>query len=299
MIYTLTISPAVDYYVDVNNFKIGEINRTENEIYMPGGKGINVSYVLSNLGMQSVALGFVAGFSGAFIKDELNKKNINTDFVDVDGITRINVKIRGSVETAINGMGPTIKDEDVNKLLNKMSNLCDKDYFVVSGKIPSCISHENYIKILSLVKERGAKLIVDTQGKTLLDSLLFNPFIIKPNKEELEDLFNVSIKTKEDVISYSKKLIEDGAQNVIVSLGKDGAILVNKDTIKEVQAIEGVVKNSVGAGDSLLAGFIFEYINSSDLEKALKFSVAAGSASAFLDDLATKEDIYNCFNNMR
>ena len=299
MIYTLTFSPAVDYVVDVDDLKIGAINRTKNEIFMPGGKGINVSIVLSNLGMKSKALGFVGGFSGEFIKDELKKKNIETDFVDVDGITRINMKIRSSEESAINGMGPILNKEDIYKLVDKLKSLSKEDYLIISGKIPASVSNAQFEKILSVASENGAKIVVDTEGEMLLTSLKYNPFLIKPNKEELEGLFNVTINRDLDIEAYAKKLLDRGAKNAIVSFGSDGAIFVNKDSVYKSSAPKGDAKNTVGAGDSLLAGFIYEYITSQDMQKALKFAIAAGSATAFLDGLATKEDIYNCFNNMR
>ena len=297
MIYTLTFSPAVDYVVDVGDLKIGAINRTKNEIFMPGGKGINVSIVLSNLGMKSKALGFVGGFSGEFIKDELKKKNIETDFVDVDGITRINMKIRSTSESAINGMGPILNDEDINKLVEKLKILNKEDYLIISGKIPASVSNNEFENILRVASENGARIVVDTEGKMLLTSLKYNPFLIKPNKEELEGLFNVTINSDLDIEVYAKKLLDKGAKNVIVSLGSDGAILVNNETICKLAAPKGDAKNTVGAGDSLLAGFIYEYITSQDMQKALKFAIAAGSATAFSDGLASKEDInaiYKC-----
>ena len=301
MIYTLTFSPAVDYVVDVDNLKIGAINRTKNEIFMPGGKGINVSIVLSNLGIKSKALGFVGGFSGEFIKDELKKKNIETDFVDVDGITRINMKIRSSEESAINGMGPILNDEDINKLVEKLKILNKEDYLVISGKIPASVSDAQFENILRVASENGARIVVDTEGKMLLTSLKYNPFLIKPNKEELEGLFNITINSDLDIEVYAKKLLDKGAKNVIVSLGSDGAILVNNETVCKLAAPKGDAKNTVGAGDSLLAGFIYEYITSQDMQKALKFAIAAGSATAFSDGLASKEDInayINIFNKL-
>ncbi len=301
MIYTLTFSPAVDYVVDVDNLKIGAINRTKNEIFMPGGKGINVSIVLSNLGIKSKALGFVGGFSGEFIKDELKKKNIETDFVDVDGITRINMKIRSSEESAINGMGPILNDEDINKLVEKLKILNKEDYLIISGKIPASVSNNEFENILRVASENGARIVVDTEGKMLLTSLKYNPFLIKPNKEELEGLFNVTINSDLDIEVYAKKLLDKGAKNVIVSLGSDGAILVNNETVCKLAAPKGDAKNTVGAGDSLLAGFIYAYITSQDMQKALKFAIAAGSATAFSDGLASKEDInayINIFNKL-
>lgn len=301
MIYTLTFSPAVDYIVDVDDLKIGAINRTKNEIFMPGGKGINVSIVLSNLGMKSKALGFVGGFSGEFIKDELKKKNIETDFVDVDGITRINMKIRSSEESAINGMGPILNDEDINKLVEKLKILNKEDYLVISGKIPASVSDAQFENILRVASENGARIVVDTEGKMLLTSLKYNPFLIKPNKEELEGLFNITINSDLDIEVYAKKLLDKGAKNVIVSLGSDGAILVNNETVCKLAAPKGDAKNTVGAGDSLLAGFIYAYITSQDMQKALKFAIAAGSATAFSDGLASKEDInayINIFNKL-
>lgn len=299
MIYTVTFSPAIDYVVDLDNFTIGDINRTQQEQVFPGGKGINVSLVLANLGKSSIATGFLGGFTGAFIKEELAKRNIKSGFIEVDGLTRINVKIRAGKETAINGQGPNIKDEDINELISQLEKLTKDDLLVISGTVPKSLPSNIYEMILERIKDNKVEVIVDATKDILLNTLKYHPLLVKPNKEELEEMFNVSISNDQELIENASKLLSLGARNVIVSLGGDGALLVGEglEPVKR-SAPQGKVVNTVGAGDSLVAGFIAEYLDSKDIKKAFKQGIATGSASAFSEYLATKEEVINLLNKM-
>ena len=292
MIYTVTFSPAVDYVVDLNRFEIGEINRTFKEEAFPGGKGINVSLVLSNLGKKSVATGFLGGFTGEFIKNELERRHISSAFINVDGLTRINVKIRAGKETAINGQGPHIKDEEIESLISLLEKLTKDDLLVISGTVPKSLPSNIYEMILERIKDNGVTVIVDATKDILLNTLKYHPLLVKPNKEELEEMFNVTINSDEELIKNASRLLELGAQNVIVSLGGDGALLVGENLEPQLRAApQGKVVNTVGAGDSLVAGFIFEYLDSKDIARAFRYGIATGSASAFSEYLATREEV--------
>lgn len=292
MIYTVTFSPALDYIVDLDKLEVGAINRTKKETMLPGGKGINVSIVLSNLGTKSVVLGFTGGFIGKYIEDEMKLHNIDSDFVHLEGNTRINVKIKGMVETAINGQGPKVSDSDIEELINKLTKLTSDDVLVISGAIPNTLPSNTYERILERIKDNHVTLIVDTTKDTLLKTLGYHPLLVKPNKEELEELFNVSIKNDEELVKTAYRLIEMGAKNVIVSLGGDGALLVEGNgNHKIIRSPKGKVINTVGAGDSLVAGFIDEYFRSHDIHKAFKRGIATGSASAFSENLATLDKV--------
>lgn len=292
MIYTVTFSPALDYIVDLDKLEVGAINRTKKETMLPGGKGINVSIVLSNLGTKSVVLGFTGGFIGKYIEDEMKLHNIDSDFVHLEGNTRINVKIKGMVETAINGQGPKVSDNDIEELINKLTKLTSDDVLVISGAIPNTLPSNTYERILERIKDNHVTLIVDTTKDTLLKTLGYHPLLVKPNKEELEELFNVSIKNDEELVKTAYRLIEMGAKNVIVSLGGDGALLVEGNgKHKIIRSPKGKVINTVGAGDSLVAGFIDEYFRSHDIHKAFKRGIATGSASAFSENLATLDKV--------
>ena len=299
MIYTVTFSPAIDYVVDLTNFQIGEINRTQQEQAFPGGKGINVSLVLANLGKSSVATGFLGGFTGAFIKEELAKRHIESGFIEVNGLTRINVKIRAGKETAINGQGPHITDEDIEKLISQLEKLTKDDLLVISGTVPKSLPSNIYEMILERISGNGAEVIVDATKEILLNTLKYHPLLVKPNKEELEEMFNVSINNDAELIENASKLIKLGARNVIVSLGGDGALLVGEGLTPELRkAPQGKVVNTVGAGDSLVAGFIAEYLDSRNIAKAFKQGIATGSASAFSEYLATKSEVEALLNKM-
>ena len=295
MIYTITFNPALDYISQVENFEIGKINRTKTEKILPGGKGLNVSTVLKNLGIESTALGFIAGFTGEELKRSIEEKGIKTDFIKVEkGITRINVKISSNEETALNGNGPEIEEEDINKLLEKIEKITKEDMVILAGNIPRCINNDIYEIICKTLEKNNVTFVVDATKELLMNVLKYKPFLIKPNKEELEETFKEKIETKEEIIAHAKKLQLIGAQNVLISLGGEGAILVTTEG-KEYysKAPKGKVLNTVGAGDSMVAGFIAGYKQSGDFEHAFKMGIATGSASSFSMNLATSEEVAN------
>ena len=293
MIYTVTLNPSLDYVVDVDDFELGRTNRAVSERLYAGGKGINVSFVLKNLGFESTALGFSAGFTGEEIKKQIQERGITENLITVlNGQSRINIKLRGQQETEINGMGPDIEKEHIQQLLKKLSVLSPGDYLILAGSVPMKINDTIYYDILKTLDKKGIKAVVDTTGDLLLNVLKYHPFLIKPNIHELSELFSTEIKTKEEVVQYGLKLQDMGAQNVIVSMAGDGAIFICENgEIYKSEAPKGVVKNSVGAGDSMVAGFLAGFCETKDFAKAFKMGVCTGSASAFSEDLATKEQV--------
>ena len=301
MIYTITFNPALDYIVKMDDFNLGHVNRTNSESVYAGGKGINVSIVLNNLGVKSKALGFIAGFTGDEIEREVRNFGCDTDFIKLkEGMSRINVKIKADVESEINGGGPNISEEALNELYMQLEKLESGDILVLAGSIPKTMPVDIYERIMERLQTKGVKFIVDTTGDCLLKVLKYKPFLIKPNHHELGDLFNVKLNGKEEIIEYAKKLKEMGAENVIISMAGDGAILINSNgevTISNVP--KGVVKNSVGAGDSMVGGFITGYVNSGNVEEAFKLGVATGSASAFSEGLAKKEYVYELLKQVK
>lgn len=300
MIYTVTFNPALDYILELDKLEIGKIQKSKTELILPGGKGINVSTVLTNLEIDNIALGYKAGFVGAELERLLRNMNVKTDFIDLEeGNSRINVKISGEEETAINTNGPQISENKILELLEKLKTLNENDYLVLSGSIPSSIKDDIYEKICSIVKKQNVKIVVDATKNLLVQALKYNPFLIKPNNEELGEIFGVEIHTKEDAYVYGKKLKEMGAQNVLVSMGKIGAVLID-EVGKEhfLKSPEGKRVNTVGSGDSMVAGFIAGFLKYNNYEDALKMGVSAGSASALSKYLATKEEVYNLFNNI-
>lgn len=293
MIYTITFNPSLDYIVDVKDFKTGIVNRTEGEKIFPGGKGVNVSMVLKNLGADSIALGFEAGFTGKEIGRLLDEKGIKTDFITVkEGNSRINIKLRSAEETEINGQGPEIEKEDIEKLYGKLDKLQKGDCLVLAGSIPGVMPSSSYKDIMEYLKEKDIKIVVDATRELLTNVLCYKPFLIKPNNHELGEIFGVEINSKEDAIKYAIKLQEKGARNVLVSMAKDGAVMVTEDGQKlSSEAPKGEVKNSVGAGDSMVAGFLYGYLISESYEEAFRYGLATGSASAFSEGMATKADV--------
>lgn len=293
MIYTVTLNPSLDYVVDVDDFELGRTNRAVSERLYAGGKGINVSFVLKNLGFESTALGFSAGFTGEEIKKQIQEREITENLITVlNGQSRINIKLRGQQETEINGMGLDIEKEHIQQLLKKLSVLSPGDYLILAGSVPMKINDTIYYDILKTLDKKGIKAVVDTTGDLLLNVLKYHPFLIKPNIHELSELFSTEIKTKEDVVQYGLKLQDMGAQNVIVSMAGDGAVFICENgEIYKSEAPKGVVKNSVGAGDSMVAGFLAGFCETKDFAKAFKMGVCTGSASAFSEDLATKEQV--------
>lgn len=293
MIYTVTLNPSIDYVINLEYLKKGQVNRVNDEHVYPGGKGINVSRVLKTLGHDNVATGFVSNFTGDFIINSLADLNVKSDFIKLDnGFTRINVKIKSDEETEINGGGPHISDEKLGELFDKLSELKEGDILVLAGSIPSTLKEDLYEKIMEHVKGNNVKVVVDATKNLLLNVLKYNPFLIKPNNHELEEIFDVKLENVEEIAVYGKELQKMGARNVLVSMGKDGALLITED--KEIfisNVPKGSVINSVGAGDSMVAGFISGYTNSNSYEEALRLGAASGSATAFSSDLATKEFI--------
>lgn len=300
MIYTITFNPALDYIVRVDDFNLGSVNRTSYEEIYAGGKGINVSTVLNNLEVESVALGCIAGFTGDEIERRVKSKGVRTDFIKLNnGMSRINVKLKSKEESEINGRGPYISKEELHELFSKLEAIKEGDFLVLAGSIPNTLPKNIYETIMERLNGKKVKFIVDATGELLLNVLKYKPFLIKPNQHELSDLFNIEIKDDEEIIYYAKKLQEMGAENVLISRASKGAIFIksNGEVIKSV-APKGVVKNSVGAGDSMVAGFIAGYLKNKDLEEAFKMGVATGSASAFSEDLAKKEMIEKLLNEI-
>lgn len=300
MIYTVTFNPSLDYIVSVDDFKLGLTNRTSSELILPGGKGTNVSTVLKNLGFESTALGFVAGFTGNEIVKRLNDMGIKSDFISIEnGISRINLKLKSIDGTEINGAGPNISEEKVNKLMDKLNQLKEGDVLVLAGSIPSSMSDNIYRDIMADLKDRGVMIVVDATKDLLLNVLEYHPFLIKPNNHELGEIFDVKLTTREEVIPYGRKLQEKGARNVLVSMAGEGAVLIAEDgQVFDAPAPKGKLINGVGAGDSMVAGFVAGWIEKQDYEYAFHMGVASGSASAFSENLATKEEIINVYNQV-
>ena len=300
MIYTVTFNPSLDYIVSVDDFKLGFTNRTSSELILPGGKGTNVSTVLKNLGLESTALGFVAGFTGNEIVKRLNDMGIKSDFISIEnGISRINLKLKSIDGTEINGAGPDISEDKVNELMDKLNQLKEGDVLVLAGSIPSSMSDNIYRDIMADLKDRGVMIVVDATKDLLLNVLEYHPFLIKPNNHELGEIFDVKLTTREDVIPYGRKLQEKGARNVLVSMAGEGAVLIAEDgQVFDAPAPKGKLINGVGAGDSMVAGFVAGWIEKQDYEYAFHMGVASGSASAFSENLATKEEIINVYNQV-
>lgn len=293
MIYTVTFNPSLDYVIQVDKLVPGEINRTTHEAVYPGGKGNNVSVILSNLGHSSKALGFTAGFTGEALENMLKEFGCDTAFIRLpEGSTRINVKINAGEETEINGQGPVITEEAQSALFEQLDALKEEDILVLAGSIPNTLPSDIYERILEHLQGRGIHFVVDATKDLLLKVLKYHPFLIKPNNHELGEMFGVTLKTRDEIVAYAKKLQEMGAENVLVSMAGDGAILLTEEgVIYEAKPPKGKVLNSVGAGDSMVAGFLTGYLNTGDYEKAFRLCVVTGSATAFQYWLATKEDI--------
>lgn len=293
MIYTVTFNPSLDYIVSVKDFRPGMTNRTSSELMLAGGKGINVSIVLGNLGIKSTALGFIAGFTGDEIVRRLHNGGINSEFIKInDGISRINIKLKSIDGTEINGQGPHIDSSHIEQLMNRLRRLESGDVLVLAGSIPAGISDNIYKDIMDMLKDKGVQIVVDATSRLLTNVLEYNPFFIKPNQHELGYIFNVTLNTQEEVIPYALELKKMGAVNVCVSMGGKGAILVADDgNVYKAKAPDGILKNSVGAGDSLVAGFLSGWIEKKDYEYAFRKGVATGSASAFSERLATNGEV--------
>lgn len=300
MIYTVTFNPSLDYIVTVDHFRCGVVNRTKEELLFPGGKGINVSMVLRNLGHDNTALGFLAGFTGQELRRLLEEKKISTDFIPVQkGMSRINVKLRSDEESEINGQGPAISDADIQKLYEKLDALQDGDILVMAGSIPDVMPRSIYMDIMKHLQKKQLKIVVDATGDLLVNVLQYHPFLIKPNHHELGEIFHTEIESKDDVVAYAKKMQEMGARNVLVSMAGAGAVLVSEDGgVYRSEAPKGTVVNSVGAGDSMVAGFLAGYLETGNYENAFLRGVCTGSASAFSEELAKREQVESLLHEM-
>ena len=292
MVYTVTFNPAIDYVVHTGDMVLGQVNRSNAEEMYFGGKGINVSIVLKELGIESKALGFVAGFTGEAIEKGVSQMGVHTDFVKLEkGNSRINVKIKSAEETELNGQGPDIDYEAIAKLFEKLDKLTDGDTIILAGSIPNSLPSDIYERIIERLSDRKIKVVVDATKDLLMNVLKYKPFLIKPNNHELGEMFGVVLKTNDEIAEYAKKLQDMGAKNVLVSMAGDGALLLDENGKTHICGVcKGKVKNSVGAGDSMVAGFVAGSMDG-DYEYALKLGTATGGATAFSDGLATKEKI--------
>ena len=297
MVYTVTFNPSLDYIVDVEDFRLGMTNRTCSEQMMAGGKGINVSIVLQNLGIENTALGFIAGFTGEEIRRQVAEMGIRAQFISIpEGISRINLKLRSIDGTEINGMGPSIGRAQLDALYEKLDTLTDKDTLVLAGSIPASMPSSIYCDIMERLYAKGVTFVVDATKQLLLNVLRYRPFLIKPNNHELGELFGVTLSTREAVIPYARKLQEQGARNVLISMAGQGAVLVAEDgSVHLTPAPKGTLVNAVGAGDSMVAGFLAGWQERHDYAHAFRMGVAAGSASAFSRYLATREEVERVF----
>lgn len=303
MVYTVTLNPALDYVVHLSSLRFDDINRCDSGKIFFGGKGINVSVVLGRLGIANTALGFVGGFTGAKLEELLKQEGVDTDFVHISGgDTRINVKIECDTPLDINASGPSVSDKEVEALLSMLKNVDDGDFVVLAGSIPSTLPSDIYDKMLTLLDDRDVNVVVDATGDMLMNTLSHKPFLIKPNHHELGELFGVEIKSSDDAIKYAKTLQQKGAKNVLVSMSKDGAILVDEGgEVHTIANLEGKPVNTVGCGDSMVAGFVAGYLSSFDYATALRLGSACGNATVFCDGLASSEDINNAllrYNNL-
>jgi len=300
MIYTVTLNPALDYFMNYEELALGEVNRTGKTQISAGGKGIMESRMLSLIGTKSKALGFLGGFSGQYIKDFLNENQIDSDFTEIEDLTRINVKLKSQEnETSFDAAGPKLQESEINHFLEKFDHLKEDDIVVFAGTIPKSLGEDFYERLIAKVQKQKATFVMDVDGQKLLDSLPAHPLLIKPNREELEAIFETSFKNNEQIIPYGQKLLEMGAQNVIVSMAGDGALLFTNEKVYFAQGIKGELKNSIGAGDSTVAGFLAEYSQSKDPLLAFRQAIACGTSKAFSDDMPSRaflEEIYKKVN---
>lgn len=301
MIYTVTFNPSLDYIVSVENFQLGLTNRTSSELMLPGGKGVNVSTVLMNLGIENTALGFAAGFVGDEIVRQMEEMGVQNGFIRIEeGVSRINLKLKSIDGTEINGQGPVIGPKHVEELMKRLDRLGEGDVLFLSGSIPASMPDDAYQKIMERLDGRGVQIIVDATKDLLMKVLEYHPFLIKPNNHELGEIFDVELRTREEVIPYAKKLQEKGAVNVLVSMAGEGAVFIDANgDVHMAPAPRGTLVNGVGAGDSMVAGFMAGWLEKQDYEHAFCMGVSAGSASAFSEHLATKAEIETVYQQVR
>lgn len=298
MIYTVTLNPSIDYIVRLDQVQVGSVNRMDSDDKFAGGKGINVSRVLKRLDIQNTATGFIGGFTGKFITDTLVEEEIESRFVQVAEDTRINVKIKADQETEINGTGPNVEPAQLEELKAILSSLTADDTVVFAGSSAKNLGNVIYKDLIALTRQTGAQVVCDFEGQTLIDSLDYQPLLVKPNNHELGDIFGVKLENLDEIEKYARQLLAKGAQNVIISMAGDGALLVTSEGAYFAKPIKGTVKNSVGAGDSMVAGFTGEFVKSKDAVESFKWGVACGTATTFSDDLATAEFIKETYEKV-
>jgi 1-phosphofructokinase len=298
MIYTITLNPALDYSLETSKFDLGKLNLSEKAYFLGGGKGINVSKVLKNFNVESTAIGFLGGFTGNFIKEELKEKNIKEDFVEVLGNTRVNIKIKtGEIETELAGLSPEINENHVLALKEKLTNIQDGDILVLSGSVPKSLKTTIYKELVEGL-DKNIKVILDTRGEAFVETLKVKPFLVKPNHHELEEFCGKELHSLEEIVEGARTIQKLGVQNVIVSMGKDGSILLTEDSVYKGNVPKGTLKNSVGAGDSMVAGLVSKLAQGESLLEAYKFGIASGSATAFSHNLATKDEVLALLNQI-
>lgn len=291
MIYTVTVNPSIDYIVQLSSLTLGEVNRMDYDNKLPGGKGINVSRILKELGVENTALGFLGGFTGRFVEESLESVGLSTSFTHIKEDTRINVKIKAEEETEINGRGPVISEEELVEFKKQFEKLEKGDVVIFAGSLAPNLDDDFYAELIDVIREKGADFVIDTTGESLMKTLEKKPLVVKPNNHELADLFHVELKSMDDVAKYGKKLLELGAQHVLISMAGDGGMMITKDKVYRSYAPKGTVINSVGAGDSMIGGFTGTFARTGDVLEAFRYGLACGSATAFSEDLADKNKI--------
>lgn len=291
MIYTVTVNPSIDYIVQLNKLTLGEVNRMDYDNKLPGGKGINVSRILKELGLDNTAWGFLGGFTGEFVKEALEKTGLKTNFTWIKADTRINVKIKAQAETEINGRGPELTKEEIAAFTAQFDELTADDVVIFAGSLVPSLSDDFYFDLIKVIRQKGAQFVIDTTGESLLKTLPENPLVVKPNNHELAELFGVKLNSIDDIVKYGKKLLEMGAQHVLISMAGDGGLMITKDKVYRSYAPKGTVINSVGAGDSMIGGFTGTYAKTKDPLEAFRYGLACGSATAFSEDLADAKKI--------
>lgn len=288
MIYTVTLNPSIDYIVHAEKIDMGNVNRMSHDLKLPGGKGINVSRILERLAVPTKAVGFLGGFTGEFIHDWLEREHVPTDFTTIVEDTRINIKLKAGLETEINGLGPNVSSEEIQALKQSLMHLQPMDIVVLAGSVLPCLPEDFYQELIELIKEQQAEFVIDTTGENLLRALPYQPLLIKPNKDELGELYHTTLTEINEIIEYGKKLLKNGPKHVLISMASEGALLFTNQGVYQSNVLKRPLKNSVGAGDSMIAGFVGRWTQTNDPVEAFKWGVACGSATAFSDDLATE-----------
>ncbi|KRM92637.1 1-phosphofructokinase [Liquorilactobacillus cacaonum] len=291
MIYTVTVNPSIDYIVQLEELTLGEVNRMDYDAKLPGGKGINVSRILRELGQDNVALGFLGGFTGNFVEEALKEKNLKTKFTHIAADTRINVKVKAQDETEINGKGPEISEKEVEVFKKQFDKLTEDDVVILSGSLAPSLPKDFYFELIEIIRSKGADFVIDTTGESLLRTLKENPLVVKPNHHELAEMFDVELDGISDVVKYGKKLLDLGAKHVLISMAGDGGLLITPDEVYYSKAPKGVVINSVGAGDSMIGGFVGTFSATKNALESFRYGLACGSATAFSEDLANRAKI--------